>query len=334
MSSGTIRIGILGTARIAPQALIDPARQIPEVEVAAVASRDRQRAERFAQKCGIPRCYGSYAELVDDPQIDALYIPLPVAFHAEWSIRALEQGKHVLCEKPIAANASEAEQMAEAARRAGRVICEAMHYRYHPVAARIKEIVTSGELGRLKHVEAHLCVPIIFNDSLRYSYELGGGAVMDVGCYAINVCRLLAGQEPEVIKADARLSSPQVDRWMRAELRFPNGCSGTMVCSIFSPVLLRSQAKAVGEKGRMDVLNPYAPQTFFHAIKVRSADSRRTEKLTKTSTYQYQLQAFFQAIRHGQPLPTGPEDFLANMRVIDAVYEKAGLRPRGMSPEA
>ncbi len=334
MSNRPIRMGILGTARIAPMAVVEPARQIPQLDVVAVASRDAERAERFAGKHGIPRAHRTYDDLVTDPDLDAVYIPLPVAFHAEWSIRALEHGKHVLCEKPIAANATEAQQMAAAARSAGRVLCEALHYRYHPMAERMKEIVQSGELGKLKHVEAHLCVPLIFNDSVRYRYDLGGGAVMDVGCYAISVCRLLAGEEPEVVAAEARLSSPQVDRWMRAELRFPGGCTGRIVCSIFSPVLLRSRAEAIGEKGRMEVLNPYAPQTFFHAIKVRTEQSRRTEKLPKTSTYQYQLEAFTRAALGQEELPTGPADFVANMRVIDAVYEKAGLKPRGHSLEA
>lgn len=334
MSSAPIRMGILGTARIAPTAVIEPARQIPELVVAAIASRDRQRAERFAHKHGVPRVHRSYEELVGDAELDAVYIPLPVTFHAEWTVRAMEQGKHVLCEKPIAANAAEAERMAQAAERTGRVLCEALHYRYHPMAARMKEIVQSGELGALRHVEAHLCVPIIFNDPIRYRYELGGGAVMDVGCYAISVCRLLAGEEPEVVRAEARCCSPQVDRWMQAELRFPGGCTGRIVCSIFSSVLLRSRAEATGQKGRMIVVNPYAPQTFLHAIKVRTEEGRRTEKLPKTSTYQYQLEAFVRAVRGQGELPTGPADFLANMRVVDAVYEKAGLKPRGLRLEA
>ncbi len=328
-----IRLGILGCARIAPTAVLRPAKKGLGVEVVAIASRDKARAERWAAMYGIARVMPDYQALVEDPELDAIYNPLPVSLHAEWSIRALEAGKHVLCEKPIACNAQEAERMAAASARTGRILAEALHYRYHPLAQRLKELVSGGQIGAPKRVEARLCVPLVFPDPIRYRYDLGGGATMDVGCYAIHLCRFLVGEEPEVVFAQARLAKPQVDRWMQAELRFPSGVSGRVTASIFSAVLLRSSATIWGEKGRMDVLNPYAPHTVFHRIRIRTANTTITETVPGPSTYECQLRAFAAAIRQGEPLPTGSEDFVANMRVIDAVYQKAGLKPRGL-PEA
>ncbi len=147
-----LRIGVLSAARIVPSALLSPAKQTPEVIVSGIAARNPQRAQAFARKHHIPRVFASYDELIADPDLDAVYIPLPNGLHAAWTIKALEAGKHVLCEKPFASNAEEAEQMAEAAERSGRVLMEAFHYRYHPLAARMKEIVTSGELGTIRHI--------------------------------------------------------------------------------------------------------------------------------------------------------------------------------------
>lgn len=324
-----VRIGVLGCARIVPKALIEPARRFPQAQVVAIASRDRQKAERFARRWGIPRVHNRYEDVLADPEVDAVYIPLPNALHAEWSIRAMEAGKDVLCEKPIAANAEEAEKMAEVSRRTGRLLVEALHARYHPLYSRLKEIVTSGEIGRLQYVEGHLCVPAIFPDPVRYTYELGGGAVMDVGCYPIHLCRFIAGSEPEVVAVRTRLHSPQVDRWTEALLRFPGGVEGRVVCSLFSVVLLRSRASIRGSEGRIDVFNPYAPQTVYHSVKVRTQAGTRTEKFPGLGTYDHQLRAFVRAVHTRESLPTGPEDFVANMRVIDAIYNKAGLKPRG-----
>ena len=156
-----LRIGVLGAARIAPLALVRPARSVPEVLVLAVAARDEARARRFASRHAIPRVHARYAELLADPEIDAVYNPLPNSLHCEWTLRAISAGKHVLCEKPLAANAYEAGLMSEAARREGRVLVEAFHWRYHPLAARMQEIVVGGELGRVEHVEAAMCIPLI-----------------------------------------------------------------------------------------------------------------------------------------------------------------------------
>ena len=314
MGTQPLRIGTLGAARITPNALIYPARQIADVTVAAIAARDPAKARAFAANHSIPQVYDSYAALLADPTIDAIYNPLPNNLHAEWTIRALEAGKHVLCEKPLAANAGEAEQMAQTAERTGLVLMEAFHTIYHPLATRMKAIIASGELGKLRHIDVQFCTLMWRWWDIRLHYELAGGATMDLGCYAIRLLRFLAGAEPEVIHAQAQTSSPQLDRWMRADLRFPN--------------LIRITARVTGEAGEMQVLNPILPQ-LYHRLQVRTAAGTRTERHPGDSTYTYQLRAFVAAIRGQRPLLTDGRDGVANMRVIDAVYEKAGLQRRG-----
>ncbi len=323
-----LRIGMLGAARIAPMALIRPARQVPEAELTAVAARDEARAQKFAARHGIPRVHAGYDALLGDPQIDAVYNPLPNGLHCEWTIRALEAGKHVLCEKPLASNADEAVRMAEAAKKAGRVLGEAFHWRYHPLAARMKEIVDGGALGKIQHVEASLCIPFLLPGDIRYRYDLAGGATMDTGCYAISIVRFLAGAEPEVTSARARLSSSDVDRWMQADLRFPDGRSGRITCALASSTLFKIDAQVVGDLGRMSVFNPIGPH-YYHHIKVRTAQGTTRERVRGDATYTHQLRAFVEAVRGGAPMPTDADHGVANMRVIDAVYEKAGLRRRG-----
>jgi predicted dehydrogenase len=323
-----VRIGILGAARIVPAALIEPARAVPEARVVAIAARDFARARAFASRHGIPRAHETYQAVLDDSEIDAIYNPLPNSLHCEWAIRALKAGKHVLCEKPLANNAGEAQRMAAAAEDAGRMLVEAFHYRYHPLALRMKEIVDSGELGEVRHLEAHFCVPLIRLRDIRYRYELGGGATMDLGCYCINLIRYLAGAEPEVTHARARLAAPQIDRFMEADFRFPNGGTGRIVCSMLSLALLRAQATVRGTKAELRVRGPFQPHRF-HRLAVRSGNSVRVEHCSRESTYAYQLRAFVAAVRGKPELCIGLADAIANMRVIDAVYQKAGLKPRG-----
>lgn len=328
MVDGPIRIGALGAARITPMALLRPAQQVSGVQVDAVAARERSRAERFASKHGIPRVHRSYDELLADPKIDAIYNPLPNSHHAEWTIRALEAGKHVLCEKPLAANASEAVRMQDAAERSGRVLMEAFHWRYHPLAARMLEIVQSGELGDVRHIEAALCIPLLAPGDIRYRLDLAGGATMDAGCYVLHMVRTLAGAEPEVVSARALLASPGVDRRMEANLRFPDGRTGRIVCSLFSRTLLRLGVRVLGDAGEMRVFNPLAPH-FHHRLTVRTQDGRRRERVAGDSTYTCQLRAFRRAVRDGTPFPTDAASGVLNMRAIDSVYRAAGLPLRG-----
>jgi predicted dehydrogenase len=323
-----LRIGILGAARIAPMALIRPARSLPEVQIAAVAARDPERARIFAEKHGIPRVCASYQELVEDPALDAIYNPLPNSLHCEWTLRSLRAGKHVLCEKPIAANAGEAERMAAAAEETGRVLVEAFHWRYHPLAARMREVVRSGGLGEVRRVEASLCIPFLLPGDIRYRFDLAGGATMDTGCYAINLVRFLAEAEPNVVTAEVRRSSPDVDRWMRAELSFADGRSGRVECSLFSAKLLSVRARVIGSRGELDVLNPIAPH-LFHRLRVRAEGKSRSERVPGEATYTHQLRAFAAHVAGGPRMSTDAADAVANMRVIDAVYDRAGMRRRG-----
>ncbi len=318
-----LRIGILGAARIAPAALIGPARDDPAVEVVAVAARDRSKAEAFARKHGLGTSYDGYQALLDSPEIDAVYNPLPNGLHGRWTLAAIAAGKHVLCEKPFTADAEEARTVAAAARDAGLVVMEAFHYRYHPLARRLREVIDSGELGPLRHVTTAMCFPLPRFSDIRYDYDLAGGALMDAGCYAVHLARLLGG-EPEVITARAKLRDPRVDRAMRAELRFPGGHTGMITCSMWSSDVLRMSARVIGERGELRVINPYAPQ-FFHRLSVRTGDQRRVEHFSRRPSYAYQLDAFVAAVRDGTPVLTPPEDSIATMSVIDAIYRAAGL---------
>jgi predicted dehydrogenase len=324
----TVRIGILGAARIAPAAVIKPARNIGAAVIAAVAARDRGRADAFASKHGIPNVRDSYGALIDDPDLDAIYNPLPNGLHAEWTIAALEAGKHVLCEKPFTANADEAEDVAAAATRTGLVVMEAFHYRYHPLAQRMREIVESEELGAVRRVETALCFPLPKFSDIRYQYDLAGGATMDVGAYTVHMARLLGREEPAVVSAHAKLRAPDVDRAMRAELTFPSGHTGRITCSMWSQWLVQTYARVIGDRGEMRVINPTSPQ-LWHLMRVKSGGTIRTEKFSRRPTYEYQLEAFCAAVQRGEPTLTPPADSIANMRVIDAIYVAAGMKPRG-----
>jgi predicted dehydrogenase len=319
---------VLGAARITPMALLAPARRVAGAEVVAVAARRPERAEAFARRHRIPRVHPSYAALIDDPAIDAIYNPLPNSHHAEWTIRALEAGKHVLCEKPLAANAAEARAMADAAERADRILMEAFHWRYHPVATTAHDVIAQGRIGRVQHVEAAFCIPLLEPGNIRYRLDLAGGATMDLGAYTVNMMRYLGPGEPEVVSAQARLARPGVDRWMRAELGFAGGATGRMTCSLFSRSLLRLSVKVTGSEGALWIFNPIAPHVF-HRLTIRTARGRVRERLEGEPTYTGQLRAFVESVRTGTPPPTDGRDGVANMTVIDAVYERAGLPLRG-----
>jgi len=321
-------MGALGAARITPAALVRPAAEVDGVRVGAVAARDVARAQRFAERHGIARVCRDYAELIADPEIDAIYIALPNGLHAEWSIRALEAGKHVLCEKPMAANADEARRMADVAAATGRVLVEAFHWRYHRLSERVLEILRSGELGRLERFEGNMCFPLPLPRDIRYRYDLAGGAMMDAGCYAVSFVRQLSGQEPEVVGARAKRAARDIDRAMQVDLRFPDGARGRLRASMWSWRLLDISLRVVGEGGELRVLNPVMPQ-LFHRLRVRSAAGRRVEQVRGEGTYAAQLRAFRAAVQDGRPVPTDAEDAVANMRVIDAAYRAAGMRARG-----
>jgi predicted dehydrogenase len=323
--SGALRIGILGAARITPSALIKPARGNSEVVLASVAARDVSRARTFAAKHGIAAVHDSYEALIADPDLDAIYNPLPVGLHGRWTRAALQAGKHVLCEKPFTANAAEARELAQLAAKSDRVVMEAFHYRYHPCALRVDEIIASGELGKLQRVEGHWCFWMPKSSHNRYNYALGGGALMDLGCYAVDMVRRFGGSTPEVVSAHAKLRRPEVDRLMTAELRFAGGHTGRIHCSMWSTDLPRLSVKVVGDRGELR-LHPLIP---FQRFSVRSTTGKRVENFTsERSTYAHQLDAFAAAVLRGEPVKTTPEQAIENMTVIDAIYRAAGLSIR------
>jgi predicted dehydrogenase len=314
-----------GTARAA---LIRPARAVPDATVTAVAARDVARARAFAGKHGIPRVHLTYAELLADPDIDAVYIPLPNGLHAEWTIAALKAGKHVLCEKPMTANADEAREVAAAAEATGLVVMEAFHYRYHPLVGRVLEAL--DEIGPVRHIETRLCFPLpLFND-IRYRYDLGGGAAMDA-CYPIHFLRVLGGAQPRVVSARAKLRSPQVDRYLFASYEFPSGATGRTISSMWSARVLSVSGRVVGEKGQLQVFNYVMPQAF-NLLTVRSGGRVRRERVPGEASYTYQLRAFADSVLRGEPTLTPASDAVHTMELIDEAYRAAGLHPRGTSP--
>jgi len=318
-----LRIGMLGAARITPLALIAPARERPDVVVAAVAARDVSRARRFADRHDIPRVHDSYEGLLSDPEIDAVYNPLPNALHGRYTRAAIAAGKHVLCEKPFTANAEEAREVADAASASGLVVMEAFHYRYHPLMLAVERIIASGELGRLLSVEAAFCFPLPRFSDIRYDFGLAGGALMDAGCYAVHMVRTFGGSTPDVVAAQAKWYRPEVDRAMTADLRFAAGHTGRIRCSMWSADVLRASLTIVGEYGEVRVLNPLLPH-ILHRLTVRRSRAARTERFPRRASYAYQLDAFCDSVLHGSPVLTPPEDAVENMTVIDAIYRAAG----------
>ncbi len=328
MTRPELRIGALGAARITPMALIRPAGQTTGVSVTALAARNRVRAEKFARKHGVAKVHDDYDSLLADPEIDAVYNPLPNSLHAEWTLRALDAGKHVLCEKPFTSNAPEAERVHLAAEQSDRVVMEAFHYRYHPLAQRMRDLVASGELGKPRFIETWMCIPLPLPRDIRYRLDLAGGAMMDTGCYAVHVARTIAGEEPIVVSARAKLASPQVDRAMEADLRFPSGAEGRINCSLWSRKLVKIAAVVQLDGGEIRVLNPVVPQ-LFHSLKWRRTGGSWTkEKFPKRPTYTYQIEAFRDAVVDGKPFFTTTAEAVKNMQVVDAIYRAAGMRPR------
>ena len=325
--SALLRIGVLGAAKVVPYALALPARSVPEVQVTAIAARNPMRAKRFARLFRIPRVHQTYDDLLADPGIDAIYNPLPNSLHAEWTIKALRAGKHVLCEKPFASNAREATEMAKVAKETGLVLSEAFAYRNHPLAARMKEIV-ANDLGRIQSIEARFCFILVNFFNVRYRYDLAGGALMDAGCYPVSMVRYLMGEEPEVVHVKAKQIKPNVDSRMEADLSFPSGAKGNIICDMLSPRLFDSFLRVKERTGEMTVLGPFQP-SWFHWMTVRTSKKTWRGNIRGENIYALQLRAFASAILLGTSLQTTAEDAVHTMRVIDSIYEKAGLKLRG-----
>ncbi|MGI5134680.1 MULTISPECIES: Gfo/Idh/MocA family protein [unclassified Streptomyces] len=331
--SAPLRIGILGAARISERALVTPAREGGH-RLVAVAARDRDRAQAFADTHGVERVAGSYAELIADPEVEVVYNPLANGLHGPWNLEALRAGKHVLSEKPSASNAQEAAEVRDAAAKSGTVFMEGFHYLFHPVTRRLHELLASGELGELRHVETVVAMPAPPEDDVRWSLPLAGGAVMDLGCYGLHAQRALApwaGGAPVVVSARGgeRAQAPGVDEWLDAELAFPGGATGVARCSMAHDTW-QATCRVIGTRGEATAVDFILPHQDDRVV-VRTGAGERTEELGRRSSYAYQLDAFTAHVREGRPQPVDAEDALATMRLIDECYEKAGFTPRPRS---
>lgn len=330
MEPPKLKFGILSTAKINENALLKPSKFLPFIEIVAIASRDLKTAQKYAKKHKIPKFYGSYAELLADPEIQVIYNPLPNGMHAEWTIKALKAGKHVLCEKPFSSNTKEAIEMKEAAIKANKSLIEAFHTRYHPYTQRIRAILASGEIGEIKRIY----VSFLGNGhkdlkNIRYIYSLGGGSVMDMGCYTISMIRKLVGKEPTVTKAQAEIVFDQIDSFMHAEMTFPGEIQGVIECSLLNHH--GSKIVIEGTKGTITGKEPFSSTGYEFEVALENLYPRMENLRTppEKTTYYFQLQALYNGIINGTPLETNPDDAIGNMRVIDAIYEKAGLKIRG-----
>ncbi|KAG7100108.1 hypothetical protein E1B28_001888 [Marasmius oreades] len=351
---------------IAPLALIIPAKNHPEVEVFAVAARDIKKVKAFAKKQGVPKAYEGYQALLDDPEVEAVYNPLPNGLHFEWTMKALTAGKHVLLEKPSSNTADETRRMFEFAESKGLILLEAFHYRFHPAIHRTKAIIESGELGAIRNIRVENMAPIPWSDDdIRYNYDLGGGALMDMGCYTISCMRYLAGTNPtEVLTSTYEPHKPKsapsnyeskVDRMTTATLSFPNDVTGTICTDLSMPLrfkiippMPRVSAVVECEQGSVELFNFPLP-TIYHSITVTKREGKktktRTERVYKPSdagmeykgedwwlTYRYQLEAFVDRLKGREPQTwVDKEDSVAMMEWIEKVYEKNGLGVRPKS---
>ena len=328
-----IRLGVLGAARIAERAIVAPAKDTG-ARLVAIAARDHERAEAYAEAHGIERVLDSYADVIADPEVEAIYNPLPNGLHGPWNLAAVQAGKHVLSEKPFASNADEATEVRDAAEAAGVIVLEGFHYLFHPVTQRLHELLDSGELGELREVEVVMVTPAPPADDVRWSLPLAGGALMDLGCYGLHAHRMLAqwgGGEPKLVTArgDEREGSPEVDQWLDADLEYPNGATGSARCNMAGP-RLRMSCRILGSRGQATAANFVLPHLDDRVLVVTPA-GERVEQLGTRPSYTYQLDAFAARLRDETPLPIDADDAVATMQLIDDCYRAAGFEPRPRS---
>lgn len=324
-----IRIGILGAGKIAPKALIPQVKRREDCRVVAIAARDSGRATLFAGEHGIPEVVESYEALITRPDIDLIYNALPPHRHADLSIAALEAGKHVLCEKPFAMNAQEARRMTAAAERAGKHLIEAFHYRFHPMFLDILEKVRSGAIGRLCAMKADFSVRIPYApEELRHRPDLGGGALMDLGCYPLHWLRTLAGSEPRLVSTRMEEGTPGIDLLTEAELEFPGGVPAQLRTSMKPDQKFKALLAIKGSEGILRATNPIHP-SFGNSISIQRGGEITRYSVAGETTYDYQLAHLLDVIA-GRAAPlTGGADAVANMAMIDAIYAEGGLKARG-----
>ncbi len=316
----TLQIGIIGAAGIAPAAIIRPASRTDRATIAAVGARSAERAAAYAAEHGIPRSYGSYEELLADPELELIYIALPPSQHAEWSIKALRAGKDVLCEKPFALDADEARAMNAVAAETGKRLIEAFHDRYHPLWD--ATVAIAARLGTLRSVEGVFLVTNPYEPgTLRHEPALGGGALMDLGCYPLHWLRNLTGEEPAVESVEWRPNPSGADMGLDVRLAFPSGIRGHLVADMdaeFSDLL-----RIEGERGVVEIDNPVFAARG-HSIRSTIDGIVRVETVAGRETYDHQLEAVIDALHSGAQLPTEGDDPVGNMAAIDAIHAAMG----------
>jgi predicted dehydrogenase len=335
MKEQTVRWGILGCARIAAAALIPGIQGSRNGVVAAVASRRRDKAREYARRFDIPRAYGSYEELLEDPEIQAVYVPLPNGLHREWTVKAAEKGKHVLCEKPIACSAPEAQEMSEACRVNGVLLMEAFAQRFHPQYQRVVKLIRGGRIGRILRINAAMSRSVYPAEDIRMNPSLGGGALMDLGCYCINTARYLIGSEPISVFATQEIGASGVDERTTATLYFPGGEVLQFDTNLYMEEKYYEQGCTVtGEKGSVSIRQPFSQVELLRFGQMKEAEliisdhligGGRAETVRTEAVHQYRLeQEFFgDNILSGGGMEPPGEDGVANMRVIDAAVRSA-----------
>jgi len=328
MPEGKLRWGILSTANIARAAVIPAIRASRNGDVRAVASRNRERAYAFASALGIPQSYGSYEALLEAEDIDAIYIGLPNSLHCEWTVKAAEAGKHVLCEKPLGATAAECDEMDRAAREGGVALMEAFMYRFHPRIERVSKLIRDGAIGPLVSIQSTFTFRLRRSDDIRLQKELAGGALMDVGCYCVNLSRSLAAAEPVEVQAFAIWASSGVDSQMAGTLRFESGLLAQFDCAL--TLERRESYHAVGPDGHLAVSSAFVPGAGETTIEEHHGRSGRSiHILPGADEYQLMVEHFADSVLEGREVRYPASEAAANLGTIEALYRSAenGGRP-------
>ena len=312
-----VKWGIISTANI-NRNVIPGAHASPKVDLVAVASRDQARADEYAKTWGIQRAYGSYDALLADPDIEAVYISLPNSMHCEWAIKALEAGKHVLCEKPLSRHASDVEAAFEAADRTGRLLSEAFMYRHNPQTRRAKQLVDEGAIGELRLIRAAFSFSLYDDDNIRLSTTLEGGALMDIGCYAVSGSRLFGG-EPEKAYGEAWFGPSGTDWVFIGMLRFPANVLASFDCG--TAMTARDELEAIGSEGSLFLDDPW--HCKVPGIELRRQGRVERIELAPIDSYRLELENLSDAIRGDADLLLGRDDAVAQARVLEALYHSA-----------
>lgn len=308
--------GVLGVARIALNAVIPAIQRSANGHLIAIASRTPGKADETAGRLGIPRGHGSYEALLADPEVEAVYIPLPNSMHREWTIRCAEAGKHVLCEKPLALTAADAEEMIAACRHRGVVLMEAFMYRFHPRTLRVAELAAQGALGEVRLVRASFTFRVRSPENIRLQPDLGGGSLYDVGCYGVNASRMLLG-EPTSAFAFGRIGASGVDEVLGAVLRFEGGPVAVIDCGLV--LSRREEVEVVGGSGRIVVPTAFLPGVADAELHMFVDQDRTVLTIPGVDQYQVMVEHFAEAVRNDLPPRLPPEDAVANLRVIEAL---------------